>query len=1101
MRKTYFLLLLPLLLLLSAAVASADTADVTITPLSRYNYVNVDGYGFYGKCADYSWLCMVWNNNSETESHTITMPTEGYITGWSGTKHTVSDYSYLKKNYGDSIYLTETLPDREPFDGTLTLEPKSTYAVFFNVNEFEKYNLYWDTDLFFNVVVDETDTRSYTGKLAQRGNSCPADQIVTMEILDGGYNSDGGDGTLTVTVKNAMPDSAPITMRTYLDYTGVDAGGSTISGTLEDAVTWDVDSFRLASGASRSLTGTFTLPVEVAAPNRTLNVTAHLFFPSSLWFGNIAGSATLSVRGGAHGILSGSYAPEGGGVFTAKLTNHLENAIEVALPETGSAKYGSAKQTVNFTWDDGETVLTIDPEEQVELSGAYEFDDNSPIASNTSMILSAVFNYGNGSFTAAGTVTRDADVTASISSVGFCRDYPAGANRLTFTFSLSNDSYIDIPVQLPTTLAVQDVTYNPTVTYTGCLSSDGTDCFSRVSGGMFTLRAGEVAALSGYADPDAVPDSDDKYVRTSLLYFPDGVQQALYVGSATAACVPVADPDDVPDADTDGGEARLEFIARSGSYSSCADDTAVTFGFTVTNSGTDTGELDLSTLIYELNGAAIESGVSYTSCVLQSGSGSDPSCAEDLPSLTINPGVSAAIEAVYTPGEAITDKNITINVSDSDTVSFNVDAYSTGVCSAKVIVEADAEDNPMSTVFDADIPGKFTLTVKMTNKGSAAAVITPRSLYMHGSAYKDYTDGVGQFTEDETQKDVFAVQYEVPFDLPAHTTVIMSLPLTYDTDTLAGTVDAANWTFGVGSDTMNVTGTLSFPAESDDPIIDPNGDPTEIPTASATETPAPVLTVTILPTETPNATEEPKESETPTASEEPETSETPVVTETPETPETPTVTEEPKKSETPSFGSNPIGLYSIEEPRITEITLSDEDKLAAAQAIESLPATGFSAVRGTALSERPAAAAYRDTGGLRIQIPSLSVSAELRGVPYADGKWAVEWLGGDAGLLDNGVLPGEGTAVIAAHNHINDMSAGPFLFISTLENNDRIFVTDDDGLMLMYRVYANELVTPDAADVVYDRAIPGSLVLVTCENEMVEGGYAHRRLVFAEPLQ
>ena len=319
MKKSYFLLFLLLLLLLTAAAVSADSSDVTITPLSRYNYVNVDGYGFYGKCADYSWLCMIWNNNSETETHTITMPTEGYVTGWNGTKHSISDYSYIKKNYGDSIYLTEKLPDREAFDGTLTLEPKSTYAVFFNVNEFENYNLYWDTDLFFNVTIDETDVRSYAGKLAQRGNSCPADQVVTMEIVDGGYNSDGGDGSLTVTVKNAMPDAVQITMRTYLDYSGLDANGSTVSDTLDDVITWEADSFRLASGESRSLTGAFTLPVEVAAPNRTLDVTAHLYFPSSLFFGNIAGTATLSVRGGAHGILSGSYSPvpETGGTFTA----------------------------------------------------------------------------------------------------------------------------------------------------------------------------------------------------------------------------------------------------------------------------------------------------------------------------------------------------------------------------------------------------------------------------------------------------------------------------------------------------------------------------------------------------------------------------------------------------------------------------------------------------------------------------------------------------------------------------------------------------------------------------------------------------------------
>ena len=81
------------------------------------------------------------------------------------------------------------------------------------------------------------------------------------------------------------------------------------------------------------------------------------------------------------------------------------------------------------------------------------------------------------------------------------------------------------------------------------------------------------------------------------------------------------------------------------------------------------------------------------------------------------------------------------------------------------------------------------------------------------------------------------------------------------------------------------------------------------------------------------------------------------------------------------------------------------------------------------------------------------------------------------------------------------MNVGPFLMLWQLENNDRIFITDDDGEFLMYSVYANELINPTDSELIYQKAIPGSLVLLTCEDEMPEGGYAYRRAVFAEPLQ
>ena len=91
--------------------------------------------------------------------------------------------------------------------------------------------------------------------------------------------------------------------------------------------------------------------------------------------------------------------------------------------------------------------------------------------------------------------------------------------------------------------------------------------------------------------------------------------------------------------------------------------------------------------------------------------------------------------------------------------------------------------------------------------------------------------------------------------------------------------------------------------------------------------------------------------------------------------------------------------------------------------------------------------------------------------------------------------------MVAAHNHLDQMNTGPFLFLADLQENDRIFVTDDGGKLLRFRVYRNEAVDPASGSEIYNGVIPGSLILVTCEDELPEGGYAYRRLVYAEPMQ
>ena len=168
---------------------------------------------------------------------------------------------------------------------------------------------------------------------------------------------------------------------------------------------------------------------------------------------------------------------------------------------------------------------------------------------------------------------------------------------------------------------------------------------------------------------------------------------------------------------------------------------------------------------------------------------------------------------------------------------------------------------------------------------------------------------------------------------------------------------------------------------------------------------------------------------------------------------------------------------------------------------ETLPATGF-----PTKFELPAPARVRAVNyvglGMRIQIPVLDVDAELIGVPATETEWRIDQLEDRAGLLSGSAMPGDGYAMIAAHNHLNASEIGPFLMIRELEANDVIFINTPDNELLRFGVYANELLEPDDMEKLAKIAEQESntLVLVTCENEMTDGGYMNRRVVFAKPL-
>lgn len=168
---------------------------------------------------------------------------------------------------------------------------------------------------------------------------------------------------------------------------------------------------------------------------------------------------------------------------------------------------------------------------------------------------------------------------------------------------------------------------------------------------------------------------------------------------------------------------------------------------------------------------------------------------------------------------------------------------------------------------------------------------------------------------------------------------------------------------------------------------------------------------------------------------------------------------------------------------------------------ETLPQTGFSARIPLSIEAMPMNLSYEPLSW-KLDIPSLSVEAEIVRVPYVDGDYPVAWLENKVGLLEGSEIPGEGITVIAGHNNLNMTEIGPFALLKLMETGDRIFVQNENGDMLTYSVYANEKISDTDVEELNRIAsrYENSLTLMTCEDELLSGGFANRRIISAKLL-
>jgi LPXTG-site transpeptidase (sortase) family protein len=143
-----------------------------------------------------------------------------------------------------------------------------------------------------------------------------------------------------------------------------------------------------------------------------------------------------------------------------------------------------------------------------------------------------------------------------------------------------------------------------------------------------------------------------------------------------------------------------------------------------------------------------------------------------------------------------------------------------------------------------------------------------------------------------------------------------------------------------------------------------------------------------------------------------------------------------------------------------------------------LPNTGFAPNRYTYLPLQTTS--YSDLGDLWLEIPRLGLKLPITGVPQADGKWDVTWLGNQAGWLNGTAFPTHaGNSVLTGHVYDAFGTPGPFVHLNWLWYGDKVII-HAWGAEYTYEVRQVKQVVPGAvASVLKHEDLPW-VTLLTC---------------------
>lgn len=118
---------------------------------------------------------------------------------------------------------------------------------------------------------------------------------------------------------------------------------------------------------------------------------------------------------------------------------------------------------------------------------------------------------------------------------------------------------------------------------------------------------------------------------------------------------------------------------------------------------------------------------------------------------------------------------------------------------------------------------------------------------------------------------------------------------------------------------------------------------------------------------------------------------------------------------------------------------------------DELPLTGFAPGKITDLSGRMVVS-YDQSQDFMLEIPALNVNVPILGVPIVHGKWNLDWLGGNAGYLENTAFPTHaGNSGITAHVYDAFGKPGPFINLTSLNWGDEVII-HYGGMRYVYEV-------------------------------------------------
>ncbi len=222
----------------------------------------------------------------------------------------------------------------------------------------------------------------------------------------------------------------------------------------------------------------------------------------------------------------------------------------------------------------------------------------------------------------------------------------------------------------------------------------------------------------------------------------------------------------------------------------------------------------------------------------------------------------------------------------------------------------------------------------------------------------------------------------------------------------------------------------------------------------------------------------------------------------PTTPPTPTPTKDPTQTPAPAAPSSPIAPASMSAaPESGQLAAEYPSPQAGPVAPESVSA---GATPGG--SDSPAAPSGPVAGvPVRLELPSLKVTADIHPVGVTNGELDVPENPLDVGWWTGGVVAGSATGATVIDGHVDsaELGRGALYRLSELGDGDEVRMTVAGGGTIGYRVDGRRsyVKTDGLPPELFDSSGPPRLVLITCGGsfDRSAGSYRDNIVVFASP--